>query len=39
MNHNGNTSKSTFTTVSSDKLMKVFPTKVYSPKVRYIGCL
>jgi len=36
--NNGSSSQSTITTVSSDKIMKVIPTKVYSPKVRYIGC-
>ncbi|CAI6359714.1 unnamed protein product [Macrosiphum euphorbiae] len=30
--NNGSTSKSTIATVSSDKMMKVIPTKVYSPK-------
>ncbi|XP_060856488.1 uncharacterized protein LOC132934225 [Metopolophium dirhodum] len=32
MKNNGSTSKSTIATVSSDKIMKVIPTKVYSPK-------
>lgn len=38
LKNNGSTSNGTIATVTTDKIMKVIPTKVYAPQVRYIGC-